>query len=67
MIYRLHELLKEKEHYALSISLWPIEEVDLWIRDQSDSYELPKNVFHANEASLDTAILKAITFLELAQ
>jgi hypothetical protein len=71
MIHQLHELLKEKEDqkksYAISITLWPIDEVDLWIRDQSCLNDPPVNVFHTNEDSLDKALLKAITFIETAK
>lgn len=64
MIHRLHELLKEKEHFAVSLTMWPIDEVDLWIRDQSDPYDTPKNIFNANGESLDEVVFKAITFIE---
>jgi hypothetical protein len=68
MIYRLHELIKEKEDqkksFAVSITLWPIDEVDLWIRDQSDPHDAPVNIFHANGESVDEVLLKAITFIE---
>lgn len=64
MIHRLHELLKDKGDLAVSITLWPIEEVDLWIRDQSDPYETPKTVFTANNERLDDVILEAISWVE---
>lgn len=64
MINDLHELLKNKENYSVTIRLWPLDEVDIIIMDQSEVYEPSKQIFSCNEENLDDALIKTIDFLE---